>query len=523
MAIDSVLLVRFVLLAVALALAFLAREVWRRRHLAAEARAIAVLLLAVSVYAFGYAGEVAQSHLYAAQRWLDVEYLGTPWIPGLWLLAVYKRWGLRPRKLLFFAIPIITFVGHVTDPWLHFYNDSASLVYRSPFWVVETDRGAIAWLNIAYLSVALVWGAWIGASRLWASQALFRKQAWLLIVGGLCPLAGYLVYLVGWSPYGLDLGPLSLTVSALVAAVNIFALKCFDLTPLAREHVFNCMRDAVLVLDTQKRLIDFNPAARGLIPSLGDNRLGEDISTVLGTRVSLEAVFAGERRPQRIELDTGEGTHYFELRAFALKSRVRQLGWAAILANVTAQVRLVRKLRHYAETDPLTNISNRRRFFAALEQECTRFLRYHSQFSVFIIDLDHFKRINDRYGHLAGDQVLRAASERIAECLRGADLLSRYGGEEFAVLLPVTSQEGAFAVAERVRQKLRELPVEYDGASIPVSASIGVASCDNDAAADSELLLRNADRALYAAKSAGRNRVEVWTATLDAEQPAPAD
>jgi hypothetical protein len=181
MAFNTVLLVRIFLLAVALVLASLASVVWRRRKLAPEARAFAMLLVAVSLYAFGYSGEVAQRSLDAATFWLKVEYLGLPWIPGLWLLAMRKRAGLRPHAALLYVIPVVVFVGHITDPWLHLFNSSIGFSQHAPFWVVETRRGAIAWLNIGYLCLAMLWGAWTSSSKLRFAHSLFRRQGWLIV------------------------------------------------------------------------------------------------------------------------------------------------------------------------------------------------------------------------------------------------------------------------------------------------------------------------------------------------------
>jgi diguanylate cyclase (GGDEF)-like protein len=274
------------------------------------------------------------------------------------------------------------------------------------------------------------------------------------------------------------------------------------------------MRDAVLVLDMQKRLIDFNPAAREPLPSVSEERLGEDISSVLPNVPALEEVLKDSSLPLTIALERNGRTDHFEITAFPIMSRTRQIGWAAILADVTAQVELVRNLRQYAETDPLTGIANRRRFFSGLEEECERCKRYGTTFSVLILDVDHFKTVNDSYGHPVGDMVLSVVSKRIADCLRASDLLARYGGEEFAVLLPFTGEDGALAVAERIRLEIAHAPVDCDGHSIPVTASIGVACYQDEA--DSDLLLRDADRALYRAKDAGRNRVEAWLPELGA-------
>jgi diguanylate cyclase (GGDEF)-like protein len=359
---------------------------------------------------------------------------------------------------------------------------------------------------------------WTSSSKLRFAHSLFRKQGWLIVGSSTAPFAAYLIYLAGWSPYGLDLGSLGLSISAALGSFNIFGLRCYDLTPLAREHVFSCMRDAVLVLDMQKRLIDFNPVARELLPSISEDRLGEDASCLLPSLLALEQVLQEGGAPVTIALERNGRTEHFEIRAFAIRSRSRQIGWAAIVADVTAQVDLVRNLRHYAETDPLTGIGNRRRFFTALEKEFRRCERYGSTFSVLILDLDHFKAINDRYGHPAGDKVLCDVCKRVAQCLRAPDLLTRYGGEEFAILLPLTTVEGAFAVAERIRAAIADAPVEYEEEAIPASASIGVACYDNEVNPD--LLLRKADRALYRAKEAGRNRVEAWLPEINRPQPA---
>ena len=150
---------------------------------------------------------------------------------------------------------------------------------------------------------------------------------------------------------------------------------------------------------------------------------------------------------------------------------------------------------------------NRREFVATFERELARSNRYGQPLSVVIVDLDHFKKINDRHGHLAGDAVLMAASGMLGQELRAEDSLARYGGEEFVLLLPATDGEGARAVAERCRARLASTPIVADGASVSLTASFGVASRAPGDAARAEELLRIADDALYRAKKAGRNRV----------------
>ena len=144
-----------------------------------------------------------------------------------------------------------------------------------------------------------------------------------------------------------------------------------------------------------------------------------------------------------------------------------------------------------------------------LASEVSRRQRDGRPLAVLLADLDHFKRINDTFGHLAGDAVLRAAARRIRGALRPYDALGRYGGEELLVVLPACDLAGAREAAERVRAAIAAGPVPTDYGDIDVTASIGVAVLEGDAVLAVDSLLQEADRALYRAKHAGRNRVDV--------------
>lgn len=165
-----------------------------------------------------------------------------------------------------------------------------------------------------------------------------------------------------------------------------------------------------------------------------------------------------------------------------------------------------RELANLAEHDPLTGLLNRRAFGALLETESERSLRYDSAFSLILCDADHFKNVNDMYGHQAGDFVLQAIAATIGSEMRAADWACRYGGEEFAILLPETDAATASRFAERIRSNIEALSLQYDGIALPtVTMSFGVASFPEHAGGVLELI-KAADKALYAAKRHGRNR-----------------
>ncbi|WP_433825283.1 GGDEF domain-containing protein [Actinoplanes sp. CA-015351] len=175
---------------------------------------------------------------------------------------------------------------------------------------------------------------------------------------------------------------------------------------------------------------------------------------------------------------------------------------------------LVRAQRNAAITDGLTGLRSRRFFEEALCTESARAARHHLPLSMLLLDIDHFKNVNDTYGHNGGDRVLVEVTHRLKEMVRAGDVVARYGGEEFAVLLPGTSPEQALEIAEQVRRGVGTAPIAVaDSRLIRVTVSVGVAGMPG-AGTTAELVLA-ADRALYAAKNAGRNRV------TSAEEPYP--
>ena len=185
---------------------------------------------------------------------------------------------------------------------------------------------------------------------------------------------------------------------------------------------------------------------------------------------------------------------------------------AAVAAIQRAQVIEMTKadnarLEALALTDPLTPVLNRRALVNRLMAEVDRARRYESVVTILMIDLDHFKGVNDTYGHLAGDQVLRDVAQLLQHEVRSVDIVARYGGEEFIVVLPETSTEGGVTFAERIRERIEARTFESTGHSLLLTTSIGVASFPSARVASMEDLVARADEALYRAKAEGRNRV----------------
>lgn len=189
-----------------------------------------------------------------------------------------------------------------------------------------------------------------------------------------------------------------------------------------------------------------------------------------------------------------------------------------LLARVKVQLKLKRQqdtlkqsnrlLAELTTRDPLTQLHNRRAMTEILERELQRSNRKGSTLSIVMFDIDHFKLVNDEYGHQNGDTVLIAVAEQARIGLRGYDFVARYGGEEFVLILPDTPHDGALMVAERLRMRIEQHEFTSDLAEIRITVSLGIASYPAEEATSVDSLIRAADAALYRAKREGRNRTE---------------
>jgi len=164
-------------------------------------------------------------------------------------------------------------------------------------------------------------------------------------------------------------------------------------------------------------------------------------------------------------------------------------------------------LAEQATTDSLTKIKNRRSFYTQAEQNLIACRRYGKDMSLLLLDIDHFKKVNDTFGHHAGDEVLVKVAELLVLMMRGVDAVARFGGEEFAVLLPETNRLGAAVLGERIRSAIEKEQIKVDNRLIPVTVSIGIATLAAEEVESIDQLLNIADRRMYLAKNGGRNRI----------------
>lgn len=275
----------------------------------------------------------------------------------------------------------------------------------------------------------------------------------------------------------------------------------------------------VLLADREMRCVYWNKLGRGLFGIPDDFHLtGAPLETVLlrvaenggygpgkaEEQVDRRMALIRNFRPHTVELDRRDGGT-LQVRGAPVLIDGEPAGFILLQEDITERKDYQATLERLATTDHLTGLLNRRAFLDTTEKEIRRAYRYGQSLSLLMLDIDHFKHINDTHGHPAGDEVLRRVAATCRKTLRDEDLTGRLGGEEFAVTLVSAPLRSARVVAERLRQAVSELVIELDGKSITATVSIGVAECNG---ADSlSSLASAADKCLYAAKQAGRNRI----------------
>ncbi len=277
--------------------------------------------------------------------------------------------------------------------------------------------------------------------------------------------------------------------------------------------------NAIVMIDADGAVSFWNPAAERLFGYSAEEAMGMDLhETVLPMRYD-DNFRKGFSRSAETEAGAVAGktlemtARKKDLAEFPVELSISGIRikeqWHAveIIRDITERKQIEHKLREYAEKDSLTGLFNRRKFYELLGQEKERATRYSRALSLIMFDIDHFKAVNDTYGHAVGDKVLKTTASVVAEHIRKTDILGRIGGEEFAVLATETTAESALALAEKIRCAVEM--THHDEAG-KITVSLGVSAYDNGFTLDE--FMRRADEALYEAKNKGRNRVKCYGA-----------
>ncbi|MFH2114358.1 MAG: histidine kinase N-terminal 7TM domain-containing protein [Spirochaetota bacterium] len=473
-------------------------------------RSFAWLCFACTLYAGGYIGEILSPDIQTLLRFTRVQYTGLAFLPALIFITALEfdgRWARNKARVLFFLPSVVTYL-------LVFFINRHELFYVNPVMtkleglsILSLSRGPWYIVQVGYLYLAFLFAIGVFIVNIRRGNRAKKTQARYLLVGGVLPLIGNVFYLYIGTPYGLDIAPITLAGTAILFALGFLRHRAFDLAPLARDAVFDQMRDAIVVVDEKDRLVDFNRSARALIPDL-DNKtaiLGVSAGAVLADYPELNAVFSDDLTREIFLTLPGGTTRQFEPRLSRLEdTHKRHRGRVLTLVDMTERAALEARLKELAQIDELTGLLNRRHFLDLARTELDRARRYGRSFGVGIMDLNGFKHINDTWGHAAGDEALRLVARLCKDSLRGCDLMGRFGGDEFAFAFPECDAGLAEVAAEKLARVVSAATLSLGGQLVILSASVGTAGNSGAACPDLEDLLAAADDMMYRRKKAGR-------------------
>lgn len=450
--------------------------------------------------------ETAQ--LVAAQ----LAYVGIVLTPVAWFVfaLTYSQRVLRiSRRALnsICVIPLITVALAITNPWHHLIWSSWEMVQVDGFVGLVTIPGFWLFIHTIYSYCLLLCATAILAFSL----TQFRQHDQTLLAAVFAPLIGVLANLFYLSPANpwpwFDMTTLGFVAGVIILEKGILQKGSLKVLPVVRERIVEQLADPVLVITNKGKIVDANKSALAAWSTATDTIVYTNITALVRNTGIADLIDADKNTEAKIK------DHEYEISATHVDSSNPDTDIALVFRNVTERRRQERqlatmaaKLEKMAHTDALTGLFNRRFFTSRLQEEYARVRRHKGVMSVLMLDLDHFKQVNDTFGHDFGDAVLSAVATVANRVKRTSDIVARVGGEEFALLLPHTDQRGALLLADRLRNAIEAYPYRQKlNADLTVTASIGVATVTPSITAAE--LLKVADRALYRAKHSGRNRV----------------
>lgn len=472
---------------------------------------------------------------WAAMAWPGIVAMPTFWAVFLWQYINSIHAPLAAvRMLALLVMPVMFWLMALTNP-MHglFYGAGSTPINNEPGAPIRYEHGPLFYLAAVYVYVFMLFCIGVVMRAAFRSKGLYRRHYLAFAVVTAVPWVANISYVVfGWTLFGFDPTPFSFAFTLAAFAWLIVGVRLFDLLPVARHLLLEALLDPVLVIDPRQRVIEANPAALNLA-GFPANWLGRDVVDwpVFGTALQqLLAQYPDDEQEHLLTL--GSCTRYYEVRARAIKRNTREgsivLGQMLYLRDVTQRhlselklsealkiseerlktiSNLHELLREQALRDPLTGLYNRRYLDEFFALELARAQRKQTPVALALLDLDHFKQLNDEHGHLIGDDVLKSVSAYFLENVRSTDAVFRIGGEEFLLILPEADSAEAFARLKNLCAQLAMTPLQTRIGGIQITCSAGLAYWPKQGQSLDELILK-ADAALYAAKRAGRNCVK---------------
>jgi len=477
---------------------------------------LSALLFSIGIYAFGYGFEIMKGDLDWVFLWLRVEYLGLSFIAACWLWfsmaftrrGKYMKW---PFFVAVFGISIFFLIAVFTNDSHHLYYTSISINGSGYFEIAHLEKGILYHMHSVWWVSSFLISAILYVRYYFKVKPIFKQQAKIMIIISIEIIICLFIDLSEYAPKGfedIDTGPLVIAINACICAYVIFKIGILKISPIAREKVFESMEEGVVVTDLEDRIVDYNPMTKMILPEITKWWIGESLLAIFPALNG----YSGAYKPLELKpliIKNGENSDFFEIRKMPINdSQNKMIGTAWYVKEITEQYEIMRRLQEFAEKDALTGIWNRRIWFEKAEATIKKSRLDQTVFSILILDIDFFKKVNDTMGHATGDEVLKIVTKTITDALGKDDIFGRLGGEEFAIVLYDKGKKEGFEISNRLVKLIAEKNLIFKGKTFNVTISAGISTYERGSDETIESLLKVADEGLYKAKRNGRNNIQ---------------
>lgn len=441
------------------------------------------------IITYGLHGSFTPLVLFTAQRYNQAQY---DWV--------------RKYFALFYLIPAISLFLVAYQPTSYLIWSSVSFTDVSVGTFMQPRFGRLFWWVYAYNYALMVLAYSIVSSKYLASGKLYGKHLLVVFAGLTIAALGNIAYSFKLIP-GLrqDFTAITMVLGCAIFVFTTLRTNVVDLVPIAREVVFDHMNEGFIVLNRRGLVVDYNRPVSSLLRT-EENFIGQPLDVFIPELVNWESHLENDRSYE-IELVRDDSRTIEVSRENLLSAGTENIGTLITLRDITEMAKLRKDLEILAISDPLTNLSNRRYFLQQGELAVAQANRHMLQLSLLMLDIDHFKQVNDTYGHKVGDEILVAVTQEISKSIRIVDTFSRFGGEEFMILLPFTAKDEAIHTAGRILRIVHDTQFVTSAGLLHIKLSLGVSTFAAGADDDLDALINRADNGLYFAKHNGRNRL----------------
>lgn len=478
-------------------------------------RAFWGLLLAIFIWSASFVFEILGTELHTKIFFANIKFMGINAIPIAFLTLTIQNTDNKQKlgnwNYVFGAFYLITTTVIWTDSLHHWYRRAPHLeTVNGSLQILVNDYGFWYYnvqIPIHYLILIVPLIIIIQAN--FFSSRSYRSQSGVLLLSFMIPFVVDILYNLGFTPIpNFNFTSAIFSVSGILIVYALYHHRLFDIVPIANDLIVNNFSEGVIVLDTRKRVIGINPSACQIIRTNSRDLIGKPVESILWFASDPSLNLNVEQKGLTFQHNELDGIkHYYDVATLSIKNhRNNTIGTLITIRDVTERHRSFMEARVLATTDSLTSAYNRRHFIELLEAELERAARLSLPLAVIMFDIDNFKHFNDKYGHAVGDEILVLTTQTCQAHLRKFDLLGRYGGDEFVILLPQANVTLAVAIAERLCELISQTHITINDDFVSVTISMGITGYQGQGVTTTDRLLQTADTALYQAKNNGKKQ-----------------